>query len=205
MRVGVLEVEGLDPSGVRVPVRQPLRPARRVPHAMLAQPRVGPVHVRHDDGDVLEAPVVGPRVRRNRAPFGGEVFDELDLLASETHPGGAHAQAEHSLQPLPRFAGRFVLTDLLEGQDLPVEGDRPVEVRDDDRDGVHAGHQRRTGRERADRRQKQADAEKETPEARGPDHFSLSFRCSPTRRALAMMVSAGLTAADDGKKLPSTT
>ena len=31
------------------------------------------------------------------------------------------------------------------------------------------------------------------------------IRWSPTRSALAMMVSAGLTAALDGKKLPSTT
>src|SRR6516162_10723360 len=31
------------------------------------------------------------------------------------------------------------------------------------------------------------------------------FRCSPTRKALAIIVSAGLTAALDGKKLPSTT
>ena len=37
------------------------------------------------------------------------------------------------------------------------------------------------------------------------DHASRLFRWSPTRSALAMMVSAGFTAALDGKKLPSTT
>ena len=37
------------------------------------------------------------------------------------------------------------------------------------------------------------------------DHASRLLRCSPTRSALAMIVSAGFTAALDGKKLASTT
>ena len=36
-------------------------------------------------------------------------------------------------------------------------------------------------------------------------HFMRWARCSPTRKAFAMIVSAGFTAELDGKKLPSTT
>jgi hypothetical protein len=37
-----------------------------------------------------------------------------------------------------------------------------------------------------------------------PNYFNLSINRSPTLKALAIIVKAGLTAALDGKKLPST-
>ena len=65
--VRVLEVEGADAAGVRVPVRQPLRRGRGVLDPVLAEPRIGPVHVAHDDRHVLEPAVVAARVGRHRA------------------------------------------------------------------------------------------------------------------------------------------
>jgi len=50
---------------------------------VLPQPRVGGVHVRHDDRDVLEPAVVAARVRRHRPAARGQELGELDLLAAK--------------------------------------------------------------------------------------------------------------------------
>src|SRR5262249_22478585 len=98
----------------------------------------------------------------------------------------------------PGLARHLVLPDLRERQRVRVERHRAIQVANDDRDRVDARDQRLGGRARRECRDR-GDGEKRAPQR------SRSFRCSPTRSAFAMIVSAGFTAADDGKKLPSTT
>ncbi|MDX1541066.1 MAG: hypothetical protein R3349_06640, partial [Geminicoccaceae bacterium] len=52
--VRILEVEGLDPAGVRVPVGQALGSGRGEGDVVPAEPVEGPVHVGDDERDVLE-------------------------------------------------------------------------------------------------------------------------------------------------------
>src|SRR5262249_33440002 len=110
------------------------------------------------------------------------------------------AHGKHPFETLPGVPRHLVLAHLLEVEHARVERLRAVEIRDDDRHRVDGGHERlRRRRGRRREHPDRGDAEQE------PSHTSRSFRCAPTRSALAMIVSAGLTAAEDGKKLPSTT
>src|SRR5262245_16522591 len=58
MAVRVLEVERADPARIQVPIREALRRRRGVLDAMLSEPRVGTIHVAHDDRDVLKPTIV---------------------------------------------------------------------------------------------------------------------------------------------------
>ena len=81
--IGILEVEGSDPSGIRVPVRQPLRRGRGVLHLGGAQAGIGRVHVAHDDGGVLEGVVVAARVLGNATAARSKVLGEFQALGAE--------------------------------------------------------------------------------------------------------------------------
>ena len=85
--IGIAEVEGADPAGVRVPVGQPLRAGRRVLDAVLAAARAYAfVHVADDDRDVLEDAIVGPHVGRHRPALRRQELGQLDRLR---RPGAA--------------------------------------------------------------------------------------------------------------------
>ena len=149
--------------------------------------------------------------RREPAVRAGQVLGEFDLLAAEPHAHDAHAQTEHALQllvlarPRPRSSETFsnVRTSVKNATErsmfdtvMPTRVDGSAiaallaSARDRRTDGAHQS-------DSAD------DARRAT--ATASSQLSLSSRWSPTRSALAMMVSAGFTAPLDGKKLPSTT
>ena len=92
---------------------------------------------RDDDRDVLEPLVVAPAVLRNWPAFGGEVVDQLDFFASPRRSrGDLGAQAEHAEQVLVSLARDLGLGDHLERQHAGIEGERPVQVADRDRDRI---------------------------------------------------------------------
>jgi hypothetical protein len=202
--VGVLEVEGRDAAGVRVPVREALRPRGGVADPMLPEACVGLLHVGDDDGDVLERAVVAAGVGWSGAPRRRKVFSQLDPFAAEGEARDAHADGEEAGQMLDVVADELDrLADLLERQDACVEVDRAVEVAHGEPNAVDrldAKRRRRRGRVHRGREE----SESEEGGATHP-HARRSFRWSPTLSAFAMMVRAGFTAALEGKKLPSTT
>lgn len=228
--VGIAEVESFDAARVRVPVGKALRARGGVPHPVLPQARVGPLHVAHDDGDVLERAVVAAHVGRDLASGRGEVLGELQLLVSEAQPGDPRPHPEHALQALPRLPGDFFLRGEPEAEDVAEEADRAVEVGHREPHRFDRAHERRLsrrpknrrsrsgkggagedgagkGEQRGERPQGRAHAQTPAPAdtacvSRAPRRL---LRLSPTRSALAMIVSAGFTAELETKKLPSTT
>src|SRR5258706_7273998 len=91
-------------------------------------------------------------------------------------------------------AGNFKVMHFFKRQNPGIEVDGAIQVRHCHPDRIQLGDCG-TGTRHQDQRQKYA-----------AQHYCiLAIRCSPTRRALAMIVKPGLTAALDGKKLPSTT
>ena len=72
---------------------------------VVAQPRVGPIHVADDDRDVLEPAVVAARVGGSRTPARREVFCELDRLGAECEAGRADPQSEHALETFVFVSG----------------------------------------------------------------------------------------------------
>ncbi len=138
--VRIPEVEGLDPSGGGIPVRQALGARGGVFDAVLAQPGVGPLHVRDRDGDVLEPEVVGPRIRRKGEPPGRQVLGELQELFAEPEPHHPHAQAEDPREPLVVHSRHLAVGDALESQHLAEEGGGAVGVRDGEAHRRHRGH-----------------------------------------------------------------
>ena len=58
MSIWISKIEGFNAAGVRVPVRQALRPGGRVLHLVRSQHGVRLVHVAHDDRDMLEPPIL---------------------------------------------------------------------------------------------------------------------------------------------------
>src|SRR5439155_13846846 len=82
MPIGIVEVEGADAARLGVPIREPLRRPRHALHAMRLEHRVGPLHVAHDDGDVLEPAVVAVCARGSRAPRRVEPGHELERLVA---------------------------------------------------------------------------------------------------------------------------
>ena len=177
------------------------------------------VHVAHDDGDVLEPAVVALHCGRRAARM-IEVLPELDPLAAKRERDDPDPPGGDAGQLVPLLAADRRVTDRAEGQQFLVEAAGPVDVGNGQR---HAGNGKgndaastrglllsgdgdataipRLGVLRGDRRrngQQRRDQE-------CPLHARRSSRWSPTRSALAMMVSAGFTAALEGKQLPSTT
>ena len=176
--------------------------------AVLTKPSVGPVHVAHDDGHVLEPPVIAARAERHGPPLGGEVFDQLDRLVAEPHADRAHAEPEDALELFVLPAPYLDVGDLLEAEHLGVEGDRPVGVGHGHPDRAHRADDSLCGGlgvQSRDPAQEQGSREGQDQRELSALHTSRPLRRSATRSALAMMVSAGFTAALDGKKLPSTT
>ena len=137
MPVGVAEVEGADATGGRVPVRQPLRTFRDSLHSSGPKHRVRPVHVRHDDGHVLEPPVVAPRVVRRGAPLRLQVLGQIDALAAQAQPRGAAAGMRHALETIQRLSRLIDPQGLLERKHAGIERHRTVEIGDGHPDAAH--------------------------------------------------------------------
>src|SRR6516165_813506 len=72
MFVWVLEVKGLNSTGIFVPVRQALRPRRSELDLVLPQDPIGAVHIADDDGDVLKPEIIAARIYGNRPASGSE-------------------------------------------------------------------------------------------------------------------------------------
>jgi len=149
---------------------------------VLAQPAVGAVHIAHDNGDVLEPSVVAAGIDRRRPAPRREEFGQFDVLFTEPDPRRPHPETE--------YAGKAL---------VGVERDGTIEIRDRQSDRVDSFDKRlRSGK-------KNSAGQQQGAEDTARHHDNLSTRRSPTRKALAMIVSAGFTAPLDGKKLPSTT
>src|SRR5262249_14464469 len=91
------------------------------------------------------------------------------------------------------------LAGLLEVEHAGEKGHGPIEIADGHPDVGHGAHRSRLGR---------CHAREEEERKAGGERLhapSRAARWSPILRALAMIVSAGLTALDDGKNEPSTT
>ena len=197
---------------------------RRVLDAVLAQPRVGRVHVADDDRDVLEPAVVAARVGRHRPAARRQVLGQLELLVAEPQPDDPQRArrrrpaAARTSRPAPRRPTPSRTSA------RGVEGDRRGPCRRRScrrcRPPSTTRRRRRVGRRRAPRASAEQQRSARDAAARAADAAlmrsassrtrrsrapSRSSRWSPTRSALAMIVSAGFTAPLDGKKLPSTT
>src|SRR5207244_3496565 len=97
MVVRIPEIEGADPAGVGVPVREALRRWRHPPHAVRLEHGVGAVHVAYDDRHVLEPAVVAARVRRGRTARRSGPGHQLQRVDAEPEANDAHARAGHAL------------------------------------------------------------------------------------------------------------
>ena len=106
---------------------------------MLAQLRIGRVHVADDDRDVLEPLVVAAAVDGDRAALGREIVDQLDLLVAQAQAHDARAHAEHPEQVLVGIALDLDLGHHLEWQDARVEGERALHLADRDADRGRPG------------------------------------------------------------------
>src|SRR5438270_7640557 len=82
--VRVTEIKCFDSSRARVPVRQTLRTARSMLNVEAAQPSVRCSHVAHDDGHVLEPPIIAARIDRNRAAPGRPKLQQFNLLLARS-------------------------------------------------------------------------------------------------------------------------
>jgi len=119
-------------------------------HLVLAKPLVGAIHVAHDDGDVLEVPVVAAGVDGRRAPPRRHEFRELDVLFAEAHSRGPHPEAKDAGKVLVVLAVHLDFGDLLKIEHAGVELDGTIEIRHRQSDRVHSFDQRmRTGEKQA--------------------------------------------------------
>src|SRR2546429_7816264 len=114
MVVRIPEIEGADPAGVGVPVREALRRWRHPPHAVRLEHGVGAVHVAYDDRHVLEPAVVAARVRRGRTARRSGPGHQLQRVDAEPEANDAHARAGHALEAVVALARRDGVPDLLE-------------------------------------------------------------------------------------------
>ncbi len=145
MAIGIAEVKRLDASSRLVPFRQSLRSGGGVLHSVLAQPPVRPIHVAHDDRNVLEPPIIAAGINRDRPALWRQVVGQLDELVAQPHADDAHPQAENALELLVLTSGDFDVGHLFERQHVAVEGHGTVHVRDSHADGIHSGHEQRAG------------------------------------------------------------
>ena len=167
-------------------------------------------------------------------PVGALTFSRVtfaDLLGAKAQRHDAASGAKQASQQLVWTAGEFAVRHLRKRQNSRIESERAVHVGDSEADGDEARHRQRraaaAGRRRTGRREGDAEDQGRRQDRRAQRwtdatpladwrHDALSIETavrapsctrmwSPTRSALAMMVSAGLTAPLDGKKPPSTT
>ena len=128
MPVGILEIERLDTRGVFVPIRQSLRPGRSVLDAIFPQHPIGPVHVAHDDGNVLKPKIVAAGIIRNRAAARSKKLNEFDRLIAQFHPDDADTRTKHSEQMLHVCACDLRVRSLFECEHARVKIDRAVHI-----------------------------------------------------------------------------
>ena len=94
--IRIAEVEGTDPTGVRVPVRKALRSGGRVLDAVILQHGVCLVDVAHDNGDVLERAIVCPDIRWNRPALRRQKLRQLNFFRAEPQRHYSPAGAKHA-------------------------------------------------------------------------------------------------------------
>src|SRR5262249_48438955 len=111
--IRVLEVEGTNPAGLWVPIRQPLWARRNVDDAGALQPRIRTVHVADDDRDMLEPAVLAARVGGNRPSAGREEFQELNALVAQPHLHDAQPWLGGPVQPIPQLTTPLPVAPLL--------------------------------------------------------------------------------------------
>src|SRR5947208_3092207 len=136
----------------------------------------------------------------------------MSWSVAELQPYHAHARAGHALEPAVAVPGHDGVRHLAELEHRRVERDRAIHVGHRQRDRAYGGDGR-TARGVSDGRcapqllrRERGNGERQRQDRQvGELHRKRSRMWSPTRSALAMIVSAGFTAPLDGKKLPSTT
>jgi len=134
-------------------------------HASGAQAAVGLVHVRDDDGDVLERPIVRACVGRAGPASRSEELGQVQALGAQPDAHGMGAHPEHAREPLPALAGDLDLLLASEIQGARVEvcradgvGDREANAADGLGDRLRRERGRRAaadGEGRQDRRGEQ--------------------------------------------------
>src|SRR5207237_701703 len=107
------------------------RPSRGAQRGIVA------IHVRDDDGSVLEISIVAARIGRRRPSVRRQVFRQVQAFAAELHARGAQAHPEHSLELLQRIAGLLDVGDLLEPEDARVELGGSIHVGNRETDAAH--------------------------------------------------------------------
>ncbi len=92
--------------------------------------RIGLVHVRHDDRDVLKPAIVAARIHRNWPSLRRQVFGEFDGFVAKFHPDDSRPQPEEALQPFVTWAGDFNIGYFLKRQNPGEEVDRAIHIAD---------------------------------------------------------------------------
>ncbi len=92
--VRILEVKRLYARCIRVPFGQCLRSCGCILDFVLSQLLICPVHIRHDDRDVLEPAIVASRVGGDRPAFRRQIFRQFDRLISELNADDSCAHSE---------------------------------------------------------------------------------------------------------------
>ena len=112
-------------------------------HFVLPQPRIGLVHIAHDDRDVLKPAIIAAGIDRNRPTLGREIFSELNVFIAQLHANHTHSQPKYAFEMFVILSGQFNVRYFLECEHLRIEVNRTVHVRDGDSDCVDAIHQSR--------------------------------------------------------------
>src|SRR4029078_3632051 len=94
--IRVAEIERADSSRILVPVRKALWPGRCVLDLMFPEAFVRPRDVAHNDGDVLEHPIVRTKIVGHRPPLRRQVFGQFDLFSPEAKPDDAGTSAKNT-------------------------------------------------------------------------------------------------------------
>ena len=142
MAVQIAELEGAHATGL---LRQGFWTSEgNRPHASRANPCIGRVHIRYDNGEVLEPEIGAAAVRRVGAPWAFEL-GELDPLIAELHRQHVHCfrgrfrrrlrrQAEQGDQ---RRVPQVLSCDRAEIERVAVEALGAVEVRNGQPNRAH--------------------------------------------------------------------
>ena len=156
--------------------------------------------VRTEAGDLLRQGMAQIRFRR-RGRTGGDIFAE---------PAQRRTGEDHQKQPHNRSADQNQIA-VLDGDGRDRAGDQPGLSQHEtgsnapQHDGQYEKAPSTPGVLQQSRVYRSRDAAARGAARLNPHYRSRSIRCSPTRMALAMAVSAGFTAPMLGKKLVSTT
>src|SRR5271167_4164465 len=124
--IWILKVEGLDSTGIFVPIGQALRPRGSVFDLVLPKDLIGAIHVAYDDGDMLEPKIVTSGINRNRTSTRREKLDKLDRFITKLHPDHPHARPKHPEEMLDVVASQLRVRLLLECEDVRIEVQRSV-------------------------------------------------------------------------------